>query len=276
MNHDLARVAGQHRLAFSVGSQRILLTQPEMLPDFAVRESLPDGVLLGNIGAPQLPQVPTARLAELAQMIEADGICVHLNVGQEICQPEGDRAFRGQLDGIARLVQAMDGRVLVKETGAGMAPATLELLRSVGVQYVDVAGSGGTSWTKVEAYRWEGDGGGVAQTFADWGVPTAVSILAARKLLGEQATVVGSGGIRDGLDAARALACGADVAGFAYPAMMAWSRGGTEGADRYLQRITDELRAAMLLCGCADLAALRRVPRVIVGQLQSWRQQLEL
>ena len=271
LNRELAQVAGKCGVAFSVGSQRILLEHPEMLPDFAVRACIPDGVLLGNIGAVQLLQVSPPRAADLAHRMEADGICVHLNVAQELCQVEGDRRFGGQVEAIARLVEEMQGKVMVKETGAGLAPHTLELLRSAGVEYVDVAGSGGTSWTRVEYYRCPaGDQQDVAETFGDWGVPTAVSIIATRRILGEAATVVGSGGIHSGLDCARALAAGADLTGVARPVLLAWQDRGQGGAKRMLRRLMVELRAAMLLTGCQNVAALQQAPRVYTGELRHW------
>lgn len=271
LNHQLAEVAAGAGIAFSVGSQRILLSQPEMLPDFAVRPSIPDGVLLGNIGAVQLPQVPASEVAELARCIEADGICVHLNVAQELSQSEGDRRFSGQVDAIARLVEEMDGRVLVKETGAGLSPRTLQLLRSAGVEHVDVAGSGGTSWTRVEYYRaGDRDERDIAETFGDWGVPTAVSVIAARRTLGHGATIVASGGIITGLDCARAIAAGADIAGAARTVLLAWQDGGQEGARRYIHRLMAETRAAMLFTGSRDVAALQQAPRVYTGELRHW------
>ena len=277
LNHDLAEVAGRHGVAFAVGSQRLLLRHPERLPDFAVRAFIPDGVLLGNIGAVQLPQIPPEQVAELVRRIEGDGVCVHLNPGQELCQVEGDRRFSGLLDRIGRLVEVMDGRVMVKETGAGLSPGTLRRLAAVGVACVDVAGGGGTSWTKVEYHRApEGDERDIAETFGDWGVPTAVSIVAARAALGGGASVVGSGGIHNGLECARAVAAGADVAGVARAVLLAWQEAGSAGAHRLIQRMIVELRAALLLTGSKDLAALRAAPRVYTGELRQWLSQLGL
>lgn len=271
MNRELARAAARTGIAFSVGSQRVLLDHPEHLADFAVRREIPDGVLLGNIGAVQLPQVPVEAIAELAQRIEADGLCVHLNPAQELCQPEGDRRFRGLLDGIARLVDRLDGRVLVKETGAGLSPAALERLREIGVRAVDVAGRGGTSWTKVELHRAQGEPEGqLARSLAEWGVPTAFSVIAARRVLDADACVVGSGGITSGLDCARVIAAGADIAGFARSVLLAWRESGLEGAVGYIEGLQRELRAVMLLVGAADVAELQRAPRVYTGELREW------
>ncbi len=271
LNLDLAEVSRQLGLAFSVGSQRIMLRRPETRADFAVRPLLGDGLLLGNIGAPQLLQHPAAQIAELMTAIDADALTVHLNAAQELCQPEGDKRFAGQLEALARLVELLPGRVMVKETGAGISPATFRQLRQAGVRHVDVAGAGGTSWTRVEWFRAETiDERAFAETFADWGIPTAVSIAAGRRELGPEALLVGSGGVRTGLDCARAIALGADIAGVATPVLKAWTAGGKEGALRYLTRLRQTLVAAMLLTGCADLAALRAVPRVYLQPLERW------
>lgn len=271
MNRDLARAAGETGIAFSVGSQRVLFDHPEALDDFAVRREIPDGVLLGNIGAVQLPHLPVEKVAELAQRIDADGICVHLNPAQELCQPEGDRSFRHLLDAIARLTDHLDGNVLVKETGAGMSPRTLQRLASIGVKYVDVSGRGGTSWTKVEMHRaGAGQVRELGRSLADWGVPTAFSVIAARRLCGDQTCVIGSGGITSGLDCARAIAAGADLAGFARAVLLAWNEGGHEGAVRFVEQLRTDLVAVMLLTSSADLVALRQAPRVYTGQLRDW------
>jgi isopentenyl-diphosphate Delta-isomerase len=271
LNRELARAAGRCGVPFAVGSQRVMLERPESVEDFAVRADLGDGVLLGNIGGAQLLEHSCDAVAELSASIEADGLCVHLNPAQELAQPEGNRRFRGVLDAIARLVQRLDGRVLVKETGAGLSPETLERLRGVGVTAVDVAGTGGTSWTKVELRRAAaGPARQIGEAFADWGVPTAVSTIAARRVLGDQACVVASGGVVSGLDCARAIAAGASIAGVARAVLLAWHERGEEGAVAYLERVKHELRASLLLTGCRDVAALRSAPRVYGTSLRRW------
>jgi isopentenyl-diphosphate delta-isomerase len=271
MNRQLARAAAAAGIAFAVGSQRVLFDHPELLPDFAVRRQIPRGVLLGNIGAVQLPERPLEEVAELAARIEADGICVHLNPAQELCQPEGNRTFQGLLERIARLAELMEGRVLVKETGAGLSPRALRALGGAGVRYVDVAGSGGTSWTRVELHRCpDGPQRWIGETFGDWGVPTALSVIAARRLCPPGTCIIGSGGIETGLDCARVIAAGAHVAGFARAALLAWSEGGEAGIAAFLERLKHELRCAMLLTGAADLEGLRSAPRVYTGELRGW------
>jgi len=271
MNRDLAGVAAKHGIGFGVGSQRIILDHPEALADFAVREQIPDSVLLGNIGGAQLLEYDTADIAGLMERIEADAICVHLNAAQELVQPEGDCHFKGILEAVERLVMRIPGRVLVKETGAGMSPETLAQLDAVGVTCVDVAGAGGTSWTRVEMYR-EVDHSSkrIAATFADWGIPTAYSVIAARKTCRPGTCIIGAGGIITGLDAARAIAAGADLVGFARSVFLAYREGGVEGADRYVDRLIRELRNSMVLTGAGTLPALRSTPRVYTGELRQW------
>lgn len=271
MNHGLAEVAERENIAFAVGSQRVMLKHPEVARHFAVREQIPNGVLLGNIGAVQLEEYPTDVIVGLVEQIEADGICVHLNAAQELVQTEGHRDFRGLVDLIAKLLDSLKGRVLVKETGAGMSPDTIEKLKSIGVPYIDVAGTGGTSWTKVEMYR--ANSGllrNVGETFANWGVPTAFSIIAARKICKKKTTLIASGGIENGLDIARAIAGGADIGGLARPILLSFLDGGIDAACNYVQRIKEELRIAMLLTGAKNVSALAKVPRIYTGALREW------
>lgn len=271
MNQGLAEVASTHGIAFAVGSQRVMLRHPETVKDFAVREFIPDGVLLGNIGGVQLCEYDTETISGLIHAIDADGICVHLNAGQELVQDEGQRRFRGILDCIARLVDELDGRVLVKETGAGMSPRTLASLNSIGVKVIDVAGAGGTSWTKVEKYRAPSELlQNVGETFQDWGLPTAFSLLAARRNLASDATIIASGGILNGLDMAKAFAAGAHVAGFARVILNSFYHGGVDAASALIDLFRQELATAMILTGSGTIQALRNTPFVVTGELKDY------
>ncbi len=271
LNHGLAAIAARRGIAFAVGSQRVMIGHPEVTPHFSVRAKIPVGVLLGNIGAVQLVEHPIDVIAGLVETIEADGICVHLNAGQELVQLDGNRKFRGLLDGIARLLDALEGKVLVKETGAGLSPQTLERLEAIGVPYIDVAGAGGTSWTRVESHRESNDFlAGSGDVFGDWGIPTAVSVFAARRILGERVQIVASGGLINGLDAARAIALGADVAGYARLVLLAFLDKGAEGVERYLDSLEHELKMTMLMTGATNVSQLHDVPRVYLGRLHQW------
>lgn len=271
LNHALAEVAQNYGIAMGVGSQRVMIRHPEVASDFMVRDKIPDGVLLGNIGAVQLQEYTPDIIENLVETIEADGICIHLNAAQELMQSEGHRNFKDILNKIGRLVEYLNGRVLVKETGAGMSVETFKQLKSLGVKYIDVSGAGGTSWTKVETYRADDKKlKKLGQAFADWGVPTAFSIIAGRHILGEDVNIIGSGGILSGLDAARAIAAGADIAGFARPALLAFLKNGAKGVSSFIESFEQELRTAMILTGSRNISELRQAPRAYIGELKDW------
>ncbi len=271
MNHGLAEAAERSGIAFAVGSQRVMLRHPETTGHFRVRNHIPNGVLLGNIGAVQLEEYPVDVITGLVEDIEADGICVHLNTAQELVQSEGHREFKGILDRIARLNEALDGRVLVKETGTGISPDTLASLDSIGIKYIDISGSGGTSWTKVEMHRAEEKLlKEIGETFADWGVPTAFSTIAASRICAEDCCIIASGGLSSGLDVAKAIALGADIGGVARTVLLHFLNGGVDSACEYIERLKEELRIAMLLTGSIDSKRLKRVSRVYTGELREW------
>ncbi len=270
INHDLAAIAQEEGVAFGVGSMRILLDQPELLPTFAVKGPRPP-LVMANLGAQQLVQRGTAAALRLIELLGADGIAIHLNPAQELVQQGGDRDFRGCLDAIAALVGEIGPqRIIVKETGCGIGPGVVQDLWKRGVRAIDVSGAGGTSWTRVEQLRAKSaEARELGELLSDWGIPTAACIAAARRVA-PQAQLVASGGIRSGLDAARALALGADVAGFALPMVRAHQQGGVEAARAALQAVVATLRAAMLLCGARNTAALRASRPVILEPLQTW------
>lgn len=276
INAGLARVAAADGIAFAVGSQRVMLKYPETMSHFDVRRHIPDGVLLGNVGVTLLDQYPAEEIRGLLNRIEADGLCVHLNPAQELIQERGERDFSGALDNIARLLDYLDGKVLVKETGSGLSPYVLKRLSAIGVPNIDVAGAGGTSWTKVESMRARLEIlRRTGRVFSDWGIPTAVCVYAARKIVSADTTIIASGGITSGLDCARAIALGADLAGFARPILRAFMTGGEEASSQFIRGMIYELKMAMMLTGSRDIAALKKVPRILTGRLAEWAGGLE-
>jgi isopentenyl-diphosphate delta-isomerase len=250
INRGLAILCADMGIAFGVGSQRIVARAPESTDTFRVRAVAPNVVLVGNIGVMQAKALGAARVLELVMAIEADYLAVHLNPAMELVQPgtDADRDFRGGYDTIGHLVDALGGRVLVKECGTGLSPKVVRRLMGLGVRAVDVSGVGGTSWIKVEALRNEGMHGRLGKTFAAWGLPTAAATAMARSVAPD-ATIVASGGIDNGLTAARALALGASVAGLARPVLQAWQREGAAGAYGFLSEVLAGLRMAMMLTG---------------------------
>jgi isopentenyl-diphosphate delta-isomerase len=278
VNAALGRAAERHGLAMGVGSQRAALRNPDLAASYAVaRREAPTAFLLANVGAPQLvaqgdaPPLTVDDVVRLAAMIEANAVIVHLNALQELIQPEGDRAARGWLAAIERLVAALDLPVVAKETGGGISAAVARRLAEAGVAAIDVGGRGGTSFAAIEGMRGaeQADARAVAlaERFAGWGIPTAASVgLAARAGL----PIVATGGIRSGLDAARAIALGATAVGVARPLLQAVLDGGDDAVDAWLGRFRTELLATQFLTGSATIADLARAPILVAGQTSLW------
>ncbi len=267
INRQLATVASEFGLAMGVGSQRAMADDPGLVDTYRIRQYAPNIPILGNLGAVQAAQMSTDAVAELCEAIDADALGIHLNPGQELIQPEGDRDFRGCLDAIARLVDELSLPVVVKETGCGLSPSVLDRLAAIGVEWVDTSGAGGTTWIGVESRRASDSAADLGELFWDWGIPTAASIVYARR---RGFRVIGSGGLRNGLHAAKAIALGADLAGMALPWLRAAHDEGIEGARRYARAATDALRTAMALTGSADLDGLRNADRLLGPRLRRW------
>lgn len=262
INLDLAAAAEALGVAMGVGSQRAALHQDGLARTYQVRRVAPTAVLLANLGAVQLNYgygVDECRRA--VEMIEADALILHLNALQEAVQPEGNTNFKGLLAKIAVVCREVGVPVVVKEVGNGIGAEDARRLIEAGVSAIDVAGAGGTSWSEVERYRQTGARGKrVAAVFAGWGVPTAQALAEVRAALPD-VVLIGSGGVRSGLDVAKAIALGADLAGSAAPHLFAAVEGaGVDTVSEGLQAFVDELRITMFLAGAGDLAALRRTP----------------
>lgn len=272
VNRTLAEIAEKRGYGFGLGSQRAMHRRAEVAWTYAVREAAPTTLVLGNVGLVQAREMGTDALRALVTNVGADALCVHLNPAMELVQPGGDRDFRGGGPLFERLVGELGVPVVAKETGNGIGLAAARKLRAAGVRHVDVSGAGGTSWVGVETLRAEGAAKRLGEALWDWGVPTAASVALTVPLGFE--TVIATGGVQTGSDVARAIALGATVGGIARPTLKALREGGREGAEAYLDGVEQELRAIMLLTGSANVAALRRAPRVIVGELAQWTSQL--
>ncbi len=267
INRGLAEVAERHGIAFGLGSQRAMQRTPDLAYTFAVRQHAPTALVLANLGVVQVAAQATAEVEGLARAVGADAVCVHLNPAQELIQPGGDRDFRGGLAAIARLVRELPVPVLVKETGCGISRRTGERLVRAGVRTIDVSGAGGTSWVKVEALRGDAPARALGEQFADWGIPTAAALVGLRGLAVD---LVASGGIRTGLEVAKAIALGARVAGVALPVFRAYQAGGMTAAAAFIDDLIAGLRTAMVLTGARDLDTLRRTPIVLGSRLRDW------
>jgi len=267
INRDLAAVAQEFGLAFGVGSQRAILRDRTLARTYQVRDVAPDILLLGNIGGVQAAAMSNTEAQDLVDLIGADALCVHLNPGQELIQPEGDRDFRGVVDGIARLVQELQVPVIVKETGCGLSLNALHRLKKSGITWVDTSGAGGTTWIGVETLRSAPEKRTIGEMFWDWGIPTAASVHWAVEA-GFQ--TIASGGLRNGLDSAKAIALGARLAGMALPWLKAAHEGGAKEAAAFARTTIDALQTTCLLTGSASVEELRQAPRIYGPNLERW------
>ena len=268
INLELAAIAEERGYAFGLGSQRAMLKGPEAKQSYAVRKVAPNALVLGNLGIVQAAKMSSAEIHDLVSAVGADALCVHLNPAMEIVQEGGDRDFRDGLATLQRLVQELSLPVIAKETGCGLSQIVAAKLHRIGVLHVDVSGAGGTSWVAVETQRAQPEKKALGEAFWEWGIPTAVSVAWVHSY-GFQ-TVFATGGMRSGLDIAKAIALGASAGGIARAALQALESGGPSGARRFFNGVEAELRAALLLTGSANLAALRLAPRVLVGELKDW------
>jgi isopentenyl-diphosphate delta-isomerase len=269
INLAIAEAAQHLRIAFGVGSQRVALEAgaaggAQGGLSRTLRDRAPDVPILANFGGAQLAAWNGVEMARRAiDMIGADAIIVHLNPLQEAVQPEGDRDWRGVLKAIEALQSGSAAPVIVKEVGAGISGEVARRLWDAGVRIIDVAGAGGTSWAAVEAERaLDERARAIALTFRDWGIPTARALIDVRAAC-PSATVIASGGLRDGLDVARAIRLGADLGGMAAGVLEAALAGGEALAAR-LSTVIEELRIAAFCTGSRTLADLARA-RLVDG-----------
>ncbi len=267
INRTLASIADELGYAFGLGSQRAMQKRPETSWTYQVRKYAPTTLLFGNVGIVQARDMSTAELAEMLESVGADALCVHMNPAMELVQPEGDRDFRGGVQTFQRLWAELDVPVIAKETGNGISREVAGRLRSLGIRHADTSGAGGTSWVGVETLRAEGDGRALGEALWDWGVPTAASV---HYCVDAGLTTIATGGIRHGMDVARAIALGASCAGIARNVYQAFLEGGAEGARDFLLRVERELRSIMLLCGAKTIEDLQQAPRIVTGELRDW------
>ncbi len=277
INANLARAAQRYGLALGVGSQRAAIVNPDVSDSYAVtREQAPDAFLVANIGAPQLIRqarheaFTLEQVQRATQMIGADALAVHMNSLQEAAQPEGDRRAVGEAQALKQLTGQMTLPVIAKETGAGVCREQALLLRSCGVSAIDVGGAGGSSMSAMEAARSAARGDertrNIGQLYRDWGIATPIAVVEASVA---QLPLISTGGVRNGLDMARALALGATLVGMGFPFLKAASQG-YDTVCELLETLIAELKVAMQLSGASGIAALREVDVVVTGETREW------
>lgn len=261
INGKLARVAESLNIPMAVGSQAIAVKDKDYEASFrVVREVLRKGVVISNINAFAGPE----EVQRAIDMLEADGVQIHLNPAQEIVMPEGDRNFRGLLKNIENIVRRIDKPVIIKEIGFGISGEVAKKLMEAGVRYIDIGGGGGTNFIKIESARNEDFD--FSELF-EWGIPTALSLLECRRL-SRDLTIVASGGMRRAEEVVKALCAGADMIGMSGPVLRALLEGGYEAAERYFQNLIYKSKVIMLLLGRKNLEELRTVGYRVKGELK--------
>ncbi len=272
INGSLAEVCGERKIGMGVGSQRQALDNRDFHRSYSiVRNAAPEIPIIGNIGAAQVAHIKdVSPILRLRDLVQADAFAVHLNPLQEFLQPEGTPEFSGVLEGIGMLVKQLGVPIIVKEIGAGISSGVARRLLDVGVNIIDVAGAGGTSWAGVEILRRKGKRpGGTTRVgngkfdfsarFWDWGIPTvdALRQVSGLKQQHPSLKLIASGGIRNGLDIAKSIAFGADLAGMARPMLVALETGGKKRLLDLIDTIGMELKGAMFLTGSRSVSELQ-------------------
>ena len=259
INEDLSSICASLNIPMALGSQAIGLEEEDSVESFSLIKDK-DLVRIGNLGAERsLDDFKNA-----AGMIDAHAMQVHLNLAQELFMPEGDRDFRGWKDNIRNLNENLDVPIIVKETGNGLSKASVKTLLDMGIRYVDLAGFGGTNFIEIEDMRdFEED----YKEFYSWGVPTAKAIIDARSL-SDDLFIIGSGGIKDALDMAKALIIGADMTAISGEALRYLTLGGYDACYDYLLDLRERLVKVMALLGVKSIGELKKVDYKVTGRLK--------
>ncbi len=251
VNKKLASFAGEKKVALGLGSGRPMLESKEKAKFYQVRdEAGADAVIIANIGAVQLKEYSAEQIEEMVLAVDADALAVHLNALQEAIQPEGQTEFSGVYSQIRKLCNEVDVPVIAKETGAGINASVAKDLFSAGVEFVEVSGKGGTSWSKVEYER-----GGKLGGFEEWGYPTVPALCECARI----GKCICSGGVKSGVDVAKAISLGAELAGAAAPFLK------TEELGMEIDNWIAQVKTSMFLCGAKNLEELRQAPVLVTG-----------
>jgi len=273
INATIAEAVEELGLGMGVGSQRAALEDKKLEKTFAItRKKAPTAFLIANIGGVQLVHGYGVQEAKKAiEMIDADAIAIHLNPLQEAVQPEGQTRFKGVLEKLSEITKELEKPVIVKETGAGIAAEEAKKLETVNVDGIDISGAGGTSFAAVEFYRAKGKSNNsrrrLGEVFWDWGIPTTISLLEVSQSV--SIPIIASGGIRNGIEIAKALALGSSLVSISQPILKVAVKG-IEETKQELILLIEELKNSMFLVGAQTVQALRKKPVVITGKTAQW------
>jgi len=273
INAAIAEAVEALHLGMGVGSQRAAIENAKLEKTFAIaRKKAPTAFLVANIGGIQLVHgYGLKEVKKAIEIIDADAVVIHLNPLQEAVQPEGQTSFKGVLEKIGEVASAVDKPVIVKETGSGISAEDAKKLEAAGVKGIDVSGAGGTSFAAVEYYRAKGKENSVQRflgdAFWDWGTPTVASLIETVQTV--KIPVIASGGVRSGVDVAKALALGASLASLSWPVLRAAVMGAKD-TENALAFLMEELRNAMFLVGAGKVEQLAKAPVVVTGKTAKW------
>lgn len=256
INKYLAGAAEKEGIAFALGSQRAMIENPDLAHTYKVRDVAPTVPLIGNIGIANLSRETIRRLDSALKEVDADALAIHLNPLQEAIQTNGDVDFRDRLSMINEVCDSVDVPVIVKEVGHGLSEGTLIQLNKTKIDYINVAGAGGTSWTKIEYLRSRN-----LDSFNEDGIPTVVSLVNARRLTKKR--IISSGGIRNGIDAGKSICLGAEMVAAASPFLQAYR---SNSAENLIKRWKSELRIFMFTRGASSLNELKKLKFKIIGK----------
>ena len=255
INKNLAKAAEETGIAMCVGSQRVMFTSPKSRTSFEIRKYAPHALLFANLGAVQLNYGFTVEMCKQAiETVEADGLYFHLNPLQEAIQPEGNTNFSGLVEKIGETAKELEYPVVLKEVGAGISKKDIELLLKNEIKYVDITGSGGTSWSRVEHHRRNDESNNLGILFQDWGNPTPLILQSLQPNL-KDLTLIASGGVRSGIDMVKSIILGASLCGVAAPFL----EPAMESLQKVIERINGlkrEFVVTMFLLGIPNIQQL--------------------
>lgn len=262
VNRKLSKIARKYNIPMALGSQTIALKDEESHSSFrVVREIMgDDGVVIGNLNA----QASIEEARKAIDILDADGLQLHLNPAQELVMEEGDRDFAGLLENVESLVKNIDKPIIVKEVGFGISRDVAERLYDIGVRYIDISGRGGSNFIEIEARRHRGI------DFTDmysWGIPTAQSLIQCRNIRDDY-RLISSGGIRTSMEVLKSLILGADIVAISGELLKHVVEGGIEQGDKYMGDLFYKLKILMLLTGSKDVEKVKNVPYKVTGKLK--------
>ena len=261
-NLKLAKACEKHSWIMGVGSQRGQLSDPSKAKEWKnIRKACPQLIVLGNLGLSQVLDVSLKQILSLVDCLEAQGMIIHLNPLQEALQKEGTAEFKGGLSAIKKLAHELTVPLIIKETGCGFSKETLDRLTDIGISAIDLSGLGGTHWGRIEGARYNKESAlfNIGESFSSWGVSTLESLIYSREKPRDY-DLWASGGLRTGLDAAKALAMGASFAGFGQPILKALHNS-EKTLDQMMSRLEYELKVSLFCTGSGHIKELQKVKK---------------